>query len=178
MKLNHFEKVSTGKLRKFCNKTCSASYNNKIKTKRKVFSIESKNICNVCGNEINLKQYKKRYIYRKRCNSCKYIKLNESLIDNLTKESLFKKRKNWQSARGSIRRRAYAIYRLNNKPKKCIVCGYDKTYQVIHLKSVSSFPGTALISEINDIKNLEALCLNCHWEYDNGLLDINPYVLK
>ena len=179
------EKVSIIKLKKFCNRSCAAIFNNKFYPKRKKLIserrinkklfvktvVKSKNFCDVCNTEITK--------YRKHCDNCIKLNLNriKSSIDFITKGELFKRRKNWQSARSSIRRRAYVIYRHSNKPKKCIVCGYDKTYQVIHRKSVSSFPDTALISEINDIKNLAALCLNCHWEHDNGHLDITPYVL-
>ena len=58
-----------------------------------------------------------------------------------------------------------------------MVCGYDKTYEVAHIKAVSEFSDDALISEINDINNLIALCPNHHWEFDHLQLDISEYII-
>ena len=68
------------------------------------------------------------------------------------------------------------IYQNSNKPKQCICCNYDKHYEVAHIKAVSDFNDDTLISEINDIDNLIALCPNHHWEYDNTDFDITPYL--
>lgn len=183
--------MSTAKLKKFCNKSCAAVYNNKKVPKRHKIEEPKKDknkgpalvfmpkmYCDVCGDLITLKKRGNRYISRKRCDICKHTKIgvSEAPTDYVTKGELFKKRKNWQSARSTIRKRAYIVYKRSGKPKKCLVCGYDKTFQVIHLKSVSSFTDAALISEINAIDNLEALCLKCHWEYDKGILDIKKYL--
>ncbi len=56
---------------------------------------------------------------------------------------------------------------------KCAVCGYDKHVEICHRKSVSDFPNTALIAEINAIENLSALCRNHHWELEHGLLKLS-----
>ena len=45
-----------------------------------------------------------------------------------------------------------------------------------HIKAVSDFNDDTLISEINDIDNLIALCPNHHWEYDNTDFDITSYL--
>lgn len=50
------------------------------------------------------------------------------------------------------------------------MCGYDKFVEIAHIKAVSEFDESALISDINSIDNLIALCPNHHWEYDNGVL--------
>ena len=55
---------------------------------------------------------------------------------------------------------------------KGAICGYDKHYEIAHIKPVSDFEDDALITEINSIDNLIALCPNHHWEFDNGLLNI------
>jgi len=54
---------------------------------------------------------------------------------------------------------------------KCRVCGYEKHVEIAHIKPVKSFPDTAMISEINDIKNLMALCPTHHWEHDHQILN-------
>ena len=50
-------------------------------------------------------------------------------------------------------------------------CGYAKHVEVAHRKDVSSFPDSALISEINDLTNLVGLCPLHHWEFDHQKLD-------
>ena len=62
------------------------------------------------------------------------------------------------------------IFKKSNRPQKCVICGYDKHIEIAHIKSVSEFSDDALVSEINDINNLVALCPNHHWEFDNGIL--------
>lgn len=103
------------------------------------------------------------------------IKRNNISIDDLTKRELFERRSLWQSARSTIQKIARRNYESSDKPKKCVICGYANHYEVAHIKAVSDFDDNALISEINDISNLVALCPNHHWEYDNDMLDITEY---
>lgn len=56
--------------------------------------------------------------------------------------------------------------------KCCKICGYDKHFEVCHIKPVASFPKDTLITVVNDISNLIPLCPNCHWELDNGILKL------
>ena len=57
-------------------------------------------------------------------------------------------------------------------PKYCKNCGYDKHVEVCHIKSISEFDKTSLISEINSLDNLIYLCPNCHWEYDHKIISL------
>ena len=93
-----------------------------------------------------------------------------SPILKMTKGELFSNRKNWQSARTAIRKLADMIFKKSNRSQKCVICGYDKHIEIAHIKAVSEFSDDALVSEINDINNLVALCPNHHWEFDSGLL--------
>ena len=93
-----------------------------------------------------------------------------------TKKEMFDTRKNWQSARSGIRKIAYQRFFNENKDCKCIVCGYSKHVEVAHIKAVSEFDDNATVDEINNINNLIGLCPNHHWEFDNGLLNINDYI--
>lgn len=102
---------------------------------------------------------------------CKCTKQESFLLD-LTKGEVFGRRKNWQSARSSIRKLAKEIYMEHNEHPKCEICGYDKHIEVAHIKAVSEFDDDATIREINSIDNLIGLCPNHHWEYDNGILEI------
>ena len=91
-------------------------------------------------------------------------------VNSSSKKELFDRRPNWWAAATTIRKAARAKYTNSDKPKKCAICGYDKYYEVCHIKPVSEFDDDTLIEEINNIDNLIALCPNHHWEYDNGLI--------
>jgi hypothetical protein len=151
------QKVSTIRRKKFCNKSCAASFNN--------FGVDrsrpSKMVCKLCGEPTQTKS--------KICLRCFHVKHK---ISFKTKGELFSSRKNWQSAASGIRKDARSIYLKNNLPQECFVCGYDKHYQVCHKTSVSDFDDTSTIEEINHPDNLVALCPNHHWEFDHGLLII------
>lgn len=69
-----------------------------------------------------------------------------------------------------IRGWARKVYELNNGPRECYACGYDLHIDVCHIKDVRHFDLDALVSEVNDFKNLVALDRRCHWEFDNGHL--------
>lgn len=89
-----------------------------------------------------------------------------------TKGELFTTLKNWQTARTAIRKDAQAVFDKSSTPRCCVICGYDKRIEIAHIKAVADFDDNTLVSEINDISNLVALCPNHHWEYDNGLLEL------
>ncbi len=72
---------------------------------------------------------------------------------------------------GYIRYRARIIGNLVGF-KCCRECGYDKHFEVCHIKAISDFDPQTLITEVNKPENLVPLCPNCHWEFDNGLLEV------
>ena len=43
---------------------------------------------------------------------------------------------------------------LFKKAKPCAKCGYDKHVELCHIKSMSSFPDSALVKEVNNRKNI------------------------
>lgn len=131
------QKVSEVRRKKFCHQSCAAAYNNHHR-KRKVIIRPMK------------------------------PKLEKFRWANITtKGQLFERAANWQSARSSIRRHAVYIFNNSLKLKACNCCGYNKHYEVAHIISVATFPADTLVSIINNIANLTALCPNCHWEFDN-----------
>lgn len=147
------------------------------------------NICLQCKNIIDVKDGDKipKVKKKKFCNrSClalyktkpkkeKVFKEKFQVLKDkfLTKKEIFDGCKSWQSARGIIQKHARFIYNNSEKSKCCIECGYEKHYEVCHIKSVSKFEDNALIiSDINNIENLIALCPNHHWEFDNKILFI------
>ena len=111
---------------------------------------------------------------RKRCEELGVTLVINERVDILTKTKgeIFSYRKNWQSARSSIRNAAQKRYFAANKEPKCAICGYNKHVEVAHIKAVSDFDDNATIDEINSLDNMIGLCPNHHWEYDNGLLKL------
>jgi hypothetical protein len=170
----------------FCNRNCAASYNNTFHPKR----TSTIDICVGCKKEIALQRNKKgKILHRKYCDTCLQLsrakhcasiteskqKVDEKcLLINQTKGSLYKRRKNWQSANSAIRRHARKVFEQNTKDKSCYICGYNKYIQVAHIKPVSKFQNSdSIVDDINNINNLIALCPNHHWEFDHGLVHVD-----
>ena len=140
------QKVSEIRKKKFCDGSCSAKYNNKLR-----------------GLSVNKKEkVKKEKVKKERF---------EYLL-NISKKDLFDKCGIYYRFRAIIRKHAHFTYNKNNGDTTCKICGYDKHIQVCHIKSVSSFSDNSLISEINNVENLIGLCPNHHWEFDNGLISL------
>ena len=78
----------------------------------------------------------------------------------------------WWNSRVPIAKHARRVYNKSDKPKECLVCGYNTHIQVCHIKAVADFNENTLIKEIHSWDNLVALCPNHHWEYDHGLITI------
>lgn len=131
--------------------------------------------------------------YQSQCNDCRHIKLNNCKCGEQIKSRskscrkckiLFEQNraegftlgdkcydKISSSRFGYVRYRARIIGELLEF-SRCRACGYDKHFEVCHIKAVTDFTDDTLISEINSPDNLVPLCPNCHWEFDNGLLTI------
>lgn len=138
---------------KFCSRSCAAKTTNKIPKRKKQI-----NYCSLCGKETG-------FFRRKFCTNCNPMNRD---WDSITYGDAIKARKYQKNSR--IRNLSRRIYKLSGKPECCMVCGYDKHFEVCHIKAISSFPKTATVGEINNINNLIALCPNHHWELDHGNL--------
>jgi predicted restriction endonuclease len=132
------EKVSSVKLKQFCNSSCAAKFNNR--NRKRVLS-------------------SKKFIVKVR---------RDSSFKLRTKLELFSSRKNWQSARSSIRRHAERVWNESGQKRECSVCGYSLYVEIAHKKAVSDFSDDATIQDINSLDNLMALCPNHHWEFDHS----------
>lgn len=141
---------------KFCSRSCSAAFNNKKYVKRKP---EGK--CKSCLNPI-----KSSRTYCKSCFS------EKSKIKDMTLNEAMYERGHRASAFALVRTRARSTEKFKNSIK-CQNCGYDKHIEACHIKPISSYPVTTLLSQINSEDNIIALCRNCHWEYDHGILSLN-----
>lgn len=141
---------------KFCNKSCSAIYNNKLFPKR---SEEGR--CSTCNTKIP-----RRSKYCAPCRPGKPLDLSTITYGQMSGERIYQKN-------SRIRDFARQIYKKSDKPKHCIRCGYDKHFEVCHIQGISNFPSETLVSTINSLDNLMALCPNCHWEFDSGKWTLN-----
>lgn len=183
--------------KKFCNKSCAAKMNNKGNIKNlkgkngKGLLLDDKSdeeIINAFNSSKNCTEFCKKLGYKYTTDSISFKERLESLnldildfknkikLDSFTKEEIFNNYKNWSSARSAIQKDARITYEKSDRQKSCYVCGYNKCYEVAHIKSVASFSGDSLISEINNINNLIALCPIHHWEYDHNELNIDKYI--
>lgn len=195
------KKLHDTKIKKFCSHSCATKYNN-IGNVHNFYgnngvvhsiidSVSDEEIINAFYSSDSINEFSKKIGYknkihynndsvRKRLDklNLKLEDLKRNIVDikSDTKGNLFKRRNQWQNARSAIQKQARLIYQNSDKPKRCICCGYDKHYEVAHIRAVSDFNDNALISEINDVNNLIALCPNHHWEYDNTDFDITPFL--
>jgi len=151
--------------KKFCSKSCAASFNNKANPKRVPTKMMQ---CRKCGDEYYIAFHRRVY-----CQNC--IDIWDKRGDNTTLAELAEKR-----TRDGVHRSwwysevRYHCRRTNShRPKECQVCGYTKHIERCHIKPISSFHPTATLSEINDPSNIYILCPNHHWELDHGILNVN-----
>ena len=152
-----------------------------------VNALDDEDFIKIVNESLSWKEIAERLGYKNSCLStnvkdaffdrCASLGLNfngfkPKVVLDMTKRELFDLRKNWQSARSSIRKLAQQIYLENTETPRCEICGYSNHVEVAHKKAVSEIDGDSTIREINSIDNLIVLCPNHHWEYDNGILEI------
>jgi hypothetical protein len=139
-------KVSDVRTCSYCSHSCAAKASNHAR------GCSPKVTCTKCGCSLRVKSSKARGT----CGNC-------------YKTLLFGRRRKDQVLRTTIGAHARTLYMNSDLPKTCFSCGYGKHIEVCHIRSVSSFPPSALIEEINALDNLKALCPNHHWEYDQDI---------
>ena len=156
--------IYDAKRNKFCNKSCSAKYNNSHRN--------AKYRCKWCGRKAA------KWYCNDQCKEKYYIKINKppkpkrKLLAEHTKKEIFEKAKNYASARSSIQKHAQRVFSEHGSLDKCYYCGSSLGIDVCHVKDVSDFSDASLISEINSPVNLIALCKRHHYEFDNDILSL------
>lgn len=169
--LNCSEELKSQWAKKFCNRSCAASYNNQLDPNRK----KRDRYCQECSRLIIHRHdmARKAYCNRKLCDECyldqKYLKKNWNTQrikqeQRTVAELKLNDGKNHRPWTDSVRGMARSWFKTDGKKCKC---GYDKHIEICHKKSIASYPDTALVGEINCADNILFLCPNCHWEYDN-----------
>lgn len=145
-------------IQRYCSSTCQ--------TRESVtrFRMARRKPCPECGHEINFQTIL--------CKDCHIIrKLGESKPWQQRTISEYRSRRShqWHSQIRDISRKIYHSAYPNSA---CKVCGYNKHIEVCHIKAINDFDENTELSIVNDIINLIGLCRNCHWELDNGILQI------
>lgn len=144
IKILEGKKASDTRKKVFCDSSCSATYNNKIR---------------------ELKRDKKEKIKKPKKEKFEFLL-------NMTKKELYEKHGVYHVFRAVIRKHAHYVFNKHITKKECLVCGYTNHVEVCHIKSVSDFGDNNFMKDINSIDNLVGLCPNHHWEFDNGIIDI------
>jgi uncharacterized protein YbaR (Trm112 family) len=164
--------------RRFCDRVCSGYFNGKAKIQKT--GLEIQRVCPECLSTFSVVRKANNNVFTKHtyCNECARVRRlisrgnNPERIENRTKGDLFIASKNWQSARGAIRKHAELVCKQNKVRYRCKICEYAIHVEICHIIAVKDFPDTATLKEINSIDNLVMLCPNHHWEFDNGLFTL------
>lgn len=138
----------------FCSNSCAATFNNVKFHKRKKLM----HPCATCSTEV----WRKRKYCKKECDP-QFVDWSKVTIGTIRKRSTMNKHV-------AIRCHANRIYKLAKKPDYCAICAYSKCYQVCHIKAVKNFSNSTVMTVVNSLNNLIALCPNHHWELDHNLL--------
>ena len=142
---------------KFCDRSCSASYNNVRRTRRhkrtcadcgRHTPATKGGRCQPCNSEYKEAKAKARPISEMFCNGKTGYKFNY------------------------IRSWAKRLMNRANLDKKCDVCGFDVVVEVCHIVPISEFPGNTPMGTVNSLNNMVYLCPNHHAMFDRGLLTL------
>lgn len=141
----------------FCSSTCSNTFNNPNPKKDRTTSCENCTITFIKSKD-------------KISNTCSMLCYMELGMKNrLMNDSV---KRGGANAYDTIRQNA-RLYSKYFYPLKCMLCDYDKHYEVCHVRDIKDFTGEETIYEVNNKTNLIHLCPNCHWEFDHGKLDLS-----
>lgn len=141
---------------KFCSSSCAATYTNKAQPKRKA----KPRFCKYCGQPLA----GKRQVSCENCNP-NVVNWMERTLGDIQRAPQYQ-------VSAHLRTIARNLYNKANLPHVCANCGYSKHVEICHIKPINSFSEETSVAVINALENLVALCPNCHWELDHGLLKL------
>ncbi len=144
------EKLAETRKRKFCGRSCAASFNNRLDVapKKKPRTLP----CAHCGAPLDPAA---RRTDLTSCSSCA-----DAYLSRLGQQL--------KSRSASADIRTHMRQALAERPQQCQHCGYSVHVEPIHLRPLEDFPDTAPLRDINAPDNLAYLCPNCRWEYGHG----------
>lgn len=145
----------------FCSTSCATTWTNREFPKR--FKTGK---CKECGDTINNSR-----VYCFNCWSQKDQSKKGALFEKTLADVRALGLKRFHSAMRQVARQIFSS--KNNLSEVCCTnCGYSKHTEICHIRAIKDFPNTTTVREVTDYNNLIALCPNCHWELDNGILKI------
>ena len=147
--------------KKFCSRSCAATYNNKVFRKRKAKLRK----CRTCDTMIGGTKYGQRIHCFECINNKKHYKGTPLEIQTIEEVV----RRAGSNRYDNIRVHARALYKKELSNPCCEQCGYTKHVELCHKRAISDFEKTTLVIEVNKRSNIMFLCPNCHWEYDRLL---------
>jgi hypothetical protein len=149
------EKIHETMRRKFCSRSCAASYNNRsaVAPKKKA----QPRFCAQCGTRITSGVQDGP---RTLCPAC-----TEALVSRLP--SLLRR----EASSADIRRHMRLV--LSDRPRRCQHCGYDTHVEAVHRRPIDDFSPDATLAEIDAPANLAYLCPNHRWEFEHGLISLD-----
>jgi hypothetical protein len=149
------EKIHETMRRKFCSRSCAASYNNgrTVAPKKKA----KLRFCAECGLQVTWNVAEGARIL---CDSCAASSL--SRLPFLSRD---------EASGADIRRHVRHV--LADRPRVCAHCGYSRHVETVHLRPIDDFPPDAALATINDPANLAYLCPNHRWEYEHGFISLD-----
>lgn len=160
IKVSKKRKVSETRRKRFCSKSCAASFNNK--GVRRHGNLEGYT-CPHCGN--------KKTKSAKVCHECKvqmsYVRHKMTSLKEIANEGNARVR--WSR----VRTWAKKILNFTGREFKCELCNESCVLDVCHIKAISSFPETALCGEVNHLDNLIYLCPTHHVYFDKGWVTLD-----
>jgi len=147
------------KRKKFCSRSCAASFNNKRREMPKVI-----HLCINCGEKVSRSSDLCVDCYRDSVSTA-----NKSL-------GFYTKDKTYLSSKcQQIRYHSRKVMADSGIERVCSYCKdhtYDSILQVHHIKSILQFDHDTLVEEINDTSNLVWLCPNHHAMLEQGLISL------
>jgi hypothetical protein len=138
---------------KFCSRSCSTTSNNKLNPRR----IKTK-FCRRCLTPILSRQ-----TYCGICWNMGRMDRERVTIGDIQRSAKYQ-------ISAYIRHDARRAYKRSDLPKRCLVCKYATHIEICHRRPIRDFSEDALVSDVNMLSNLVALCPTHHWELDTGYL--------
>lgn len=153
---------------KFCSRSCAAVFTNKASPKRKRTRKCSNEGCEKLTRSWNSSVCQEHWEEYKQS---RFDLEGKTIGDYRQKLSV----RNRHVSSLHVHIRNFARNRLKHLVvSPCFNCGYDKHVELCHIKALASFDDSELISVVNAESNVMPLCRNCHWEFDNKLLEYLP----
>lgn len=145
------------RVKKFCNRSCAASSNNRGVRRHGDGSKE----CSGCGAFIS------RHNRSGLCKDCYSNSYWGKPLNDLVLSDVVYRKHHRAAAFSYVRERA-RFWLKNNREMRCEYCGYGNHVECAHVKAINTFSEDTLILEINHPDNLLWLCPNHHWELEFG----------